>query len=289
MMMMLSLRKFLLLLLAFVHAANGFVIVPPSATTTASLLLRSASSTDIVVGGVCSDALTSALRKMSKTLAVSLEVVPDGSDVTALSMQLRKLKASTLWTNHVETAIGLTKEQETAQGNFPGPCPVIYTGNQPEEAIRGGVKTIVLPTDTGIVPDTSDIDVIWKVESVEDVQSVQGNAFVVYVDGRSDAIDRVLESIPKGSVVVAAIDSMQDDNAELEQSRQLQDKGTTAILLRNACVGDNEDIEYATFVIDGLTKKKSSTFNLTGLTGSTNGHFGGVATSTSTTWRRQQV
>ena len=61
-----------------------------------------------------------------------------------------------------------------------------------------------------------------------------------------------------------------------------------SVLLHKAIVGDNEDISYAQFVISGITKKKSSTFKISGLTGSTNGHFGGVESKTSTTWLRQK-
>jgi hypothetical protein len=79
---------------------------------------------------------------------------------------------------------------------------------------------------------------------------------------------------------------MQGGNAEVERAKELKGMGVTSILLRKACVGDCEDIEYSIFAIEGLTKKRSSTFNMTGLTGSTNGHFGGVASTQATTWLR---
>jgi len=47
-----------------------------------------------------------------------------------------------------------------------------------------------------------------------------------------------------------------------------------SLLLRRACVGDEEDLPYAKFAVGGLTSKMSSTFKIDGLTGSANGHFG---------------
>jgi hypothetical protein len=90
---------------------------------------------------------------------------------------------------------------------------------------------------------------------------------------------------------MASMEAMMPDNAEFASSRELVKTAggvVTCILLRQACVGDVEDIEYANFAVAGLTKKRSSTFNMSGLTGSTNGHFGGVASSTSTTWLRKK-
>ena len=114
----------------------------------------------------------------------------------------------------------------------------------------------------------------------------QQNAF--FVDADASGVEDLVKAMPSGAVVVAAMSSMQHENAEVERAKELQQLGVTAVLLKGACVGDAEDLEYSAFAIDGLTKKKSSTFNMSGLTGSTNGHFGGVASGTSTTWLRTQ-
>eukprot|EP00816_Leptocylindrus_hargravesii_P002182 CAMPEP_0196818486 /NCGR_PEP_ID=MMETSP1362-20130617/65802_1 /TAXON_ID=163516 /ORGANISM="Leptocylindrus danicus, Strain CCMP1856" /LENGTH=136 /DNA_ID=CAMNT_0042196599 /DNA_START=1 /DNA_END=411 /DNA_ORIENTATION=+ len=89
-------------------------------------------------------------------------------------------------------------------------------------------------------------------------------------------------------IIIGALSSMQQENKELEAAKELKSKGVTSILMMDAIVGDNEDVAYATFVVNGVMKKKSSTFNMTGLTGSTNGHFGGVASTISTMWERQK-
>ena len=92
------------------------------------------------------------------------------------------------------------------------------------------------------------------------------------------------------ALVVVAVPSMQPDNAEIHATKDLAAAKETmhAVVVQEACVGHAQDLEYATFLVDGLTKKRSSTFNMSGLTGSTNGHFGGVASSRPVTWRRQQ-
>jgi len=80
---------------------------------------------------------------------------------------------------------------------------------------------------------------------------------------------------------------MQEEINEISMAKELKDRGVTTILMKRAIVGDNEDLKYGTFFMEGVTKKKSSTFNISGLTGSTNGHFGGVASTQATTWLRK--
>ena len=47
-----------------------------------------------------------------------------------------------------------------------------------------------------------------------------------------------------------------------------------AVVIQNACVGDAEDLKYTAFVVESINKKSSKNFQMTGLTGTTNGHFG---------------
>ena len=50
--------------------------------------------------------------------------------------------------------------------------------------------------------------------------------------------------------------------------------GCASVLVRGACVGDDEDIKYARHAVGLLRSKRSSSFAMDGFTGSTNGHFG---------------
>ena len=79
---------------------------------------------------------------------------------------------------------------------------------------------------------------------------------------------------------------MQADGAEVEQAKELKKLGVGSILVQNACVGDSEDLEYSSFVVGGMTSKASSEFSFSGLTGSTNGHFGGVQARGTVQWQR---
>ena len=73
---------------------------------------------------------------------------------------------------------------------------------------------------------------------------------------------------------IAAVSSMQTDNAEITLGRELAAAGCKAVMMKDACVGDSEDLHYTSFCIEGLTSKASSEFKITGMTGHVNGHFG---------------
>ena len=294
----------------------------PALTTTSTLLRSSVAAGSATTGALpapaksalrrrppTSEALKSALKKPSKTLAVVLDVdinlssnddergrsLLSASDLATLSMQLRKLKASALATSDVGVARELVDEQSTAKGNFPGPAPVVYVGRDDvESAVAAGVQAVVLsPQDSDDLGDGCGVDVIYRVSSIDDVAAASergGDAFLVDAREGAAELEDVLESLPAGSFAIASVASMQPNNEELQSSKELAGKRgvVTSILVEGAVVGDGEDLEYAEFVVSGLTKKKSSTFNMSGLTGSTNGHFGGVSSRTAKTWIRQQ-
>jgi hypothetical protein len=285
-------------LLGMISTSHSFSVTIQSAirthagSTSSSTALSSTTTNDAQRRGM-SDNLRSILKKPSKTLAVILDFVPAKDDMTpgdfsTLSMQLRKIKASALMTSDVQVAAAFCEEQATAQGDFPGPCPVFFVGEDDNvAALEAGVSAFIVDaSSSAVVPEDDNVDIIYKVSSPEEVDTSSEASIAYLVDGNADNVQDILDAIPAGSVVVVSLKSMQPDNAELERAKAF--KGVTAILLEQACVGDQEDIEYATFAVDGLTKKRSSTFNMSGLTGSTNGHFGGVATSTSTTWLRMK-
>lgn len=296
------LLRLLVLLLTFVLSAS-FVLTQnerrPAAIFGDVTSHRRTSISTLYMSTIASTELLTALKKPSKTLAVSLEhastTTQSALDLVALSMQLRKVKASAIWTSDVQAAKEFVQEQETAKGNFPGPCPIVYTGNDVEGAIEAGAAGVVLCKqnhDDALTVAIQDkgIDIIWEVNTVNDVTSlvetVDTNALAFLVDSSNESVQDIVAAIPEGSIIIASVDAMQHDNVELETGMELKSLGCTSILVKRACVGDGEDVEYATFVVDGLTRKKSRSFNMTGLTGSTNGHFGGVATTGATTWLR---
>lgn len=258
-------------------------------------------------GGTATGALKLILKKPSKILTVCVEYdenagTGDLSGLTALevetlSMQLRKLKTSAVWTSDLEKLTVFAKEQESAIGNFPGPCPVVFDGSSDQigSAVAAGASAVVLGADA--LRDTSiEAEVIWRVSSTDDAEkvtaaigdTVENTCFLIDCDTNT-ATTETLTAIPKTAVAIAAVDAMQPKDEEITLARSLKKIGCASILVRGACVGDPEDIDYTRFIVEELTSKKSSEFNFSGITGSANGHFGGVASSgEASKWRRVQ-
>ena len=268
--------------------------------------------------------LNAALRKPSKALTVCIEYKPIPSsqlsdiELTTLSMQVRKLKAASLWTNDLRAIKEFVKEQQSAIGSFPGPCPVVFMEDEAksndeksiiknrEDAIQSGITAIVLDAsnlkDVESMIDLSpgkDLEIIWNVCNTKDVINIIdkgfGNAFMISNENlNEDEIKSILTEIPKKAVKISCVNAMMQGTSENEYDdevklgKSFKKLGFTSVLVKRACVGDTEDIPYATYVVDGMTSKASSEFQITGLTGSTNGHFGGVASKGEMKWKRYE-
>lgn len=226
--------------------------------------------------------------------------------ISVLSMQLRQSKAAAIWTKDSSSVSGLAKEQSSAMGNFPGPCPVIYWGSLDDEdsndvlsnVVQGGATAIVLDyneeVDSSLVDSMGDVGVIWKVSSLDQMQKSSekgmGDIFLLS-DEFLKSIDpetakESLSSLSKSIVTIAPLASMQPQNNELATGKQYASMGISSLLFESCCVGDDEDFKYAQFAVDGISKKASSSFSMTGLTGSTNGHFGTSSHGREVKWLR---
>lgn len=260
--------------------------------------------------------LKSLLQKPSKVLTVGLEFVGNkrlslsSQDISTLSMQLRKSKVSAIWCGDIELLQDFTKEQETARGNFPGPCPLIFNGPLEDSVaavedcgasavvvsvpaiVRSGIDGGGAMLDFTKVPIVGkEVEIVWKVSSVNQVQAVlEGTGHtsdVFWIDDvPSDEMKIIAACLPKGTMFIASVEPMQPHGAELEIGKEYKDIGCASIFVRRACVGDAEDLEYAQYLVSKFTSKASTEFKFTGLTGSTNGHFGGVQASGNVKWRR---
>lgn len=131
-------------------------------------------------------AISKAFKKPTGALTVSLEYSRVDSskysenDLTVLSMQLRKAKAAAVWTASLDDLAIIAEEQQSAKGNFPGPCPVIfypYLGSPSEEQVRiaaeTGATAVTLrcgATDAAIKADSCGLEVIWDVRTVEEIK-----------------------------------------------------------------------------------------------------------------------
>ena len=233
----------------------------------------------------------SALKKM-RGVSVSVEFQADAKlssmDFEILSQGLRKSKVASIWTSDLDAVAMFSKEQETSRGNFPGPCPIIYNGASFENAVKNGATAIVLNAES-FEPSDVDLpyesDVIFSVKTVNEArkiaQTYEGAGFLIPADLDFDTINDILAIIPQNSLVIAALSAMQSKNSEISLGKELsliKSKETGSVinsfLFERACIGDAEDLKYSNFVVESITKKSSSQFKMTGLTGSTNGHFG---------------
>ena len=227
-------------------------------------------------------------------------------DLNILSMQLRRsAKAAAIWSSDVESIEKLVKEQESARGDFPGPLPVIYSGsiadvNVVKTVVEGGVTAIVADYKESLGEEVSallnDVGIIWRVSSLDELNELQSenvgnvillskNVLPASVDDSSDELAENLSN-NKSSVTIAQLQSMMPANAEIQLGKHLAKLGVKSLVLEDACVGDEEDLKYTAYAIEELNKKSSSSFSMTGLTGSTNGHFGVSSHGGEVKWRR---
>lgn len=240
------------------------------------------------------------LKKPSKVLTVGVEYVSNNilsaTELAILSMQLRKCKASAIWCQSINVIKEFALEQKSAQGDFPGPCPVIYNGpfEDAELALEAGASAVVVSASSDMDAPMVQGEVIWKVSSTQEVEAALkntdgcANAFWIemplVVD--DDEFAATIDAIPAKALWISAVEPMQPDAAEIDLGKAYKSIGCGSILIREAVVGDSEDLEYTQFLVCGLTSKASSEFKFSGLTGSTNGHFGGVQSNSSAKWRR---
>ena len=236
-------------------------------------------TTDRTTAVVWDPSFLAALKKPSKTLSVGLELVETMKldDVSLRSMQLRNLGVNLLATSDTNVAQALVKEQATAKGSFPEPCPVLFLQLDDESTAVSGTTAAaacirkVRAHDVSLLAEER---TIWLVQDKDDVQKVmdagQPAAFAVDVSSNNENTAELLSHIPENALcVVALVDSMQADNTEISIVKELNANAPatkfTTVVLKHAIAGDAEDLEYAKFSVQGLTKKRSSTFNMSGM------------------------
>ncbi len=257
--------------------------------------------------------LKSLLKKPSKVLTVGVEYSPQeesGSDdegsLEVLSMKLRQqVKVSFIMCNDLSAIQQFSKEQESAKGNFPGPIPIVCDGveSSVQEFSEAGASAIVVDAGStealslAELVSSAGLETIWKVSTAEEAKQVLestnelADAFLLDVkEDYTDVVPQIMEVLPKSSMAIATIyEPMLEDGAEIETGKEFKSMGCASVFVKKACVGDKEDIEYSSFLVGGLTSKASSEFKFSGLTGSTNGHFGGIQANGSVKWERTRV
>ena len=268
------------------HEVDAFVGTPrPAVACRARAAAQRPGSCSLEMAAGKRGPVAKALKKPTGALTVSFEFSKTAEHtlselaLTTLSMQLRKNKAAAVWTADLDSLAGFAAEQKTARGNFPGPLPVIYNGDtaQLDAAATAGASAVVLNAgdlDKAEAVSKLGMEIVWSVASEDDVGPIVdagfGDAFLL-AEANAQELATVL---PKDAVKIAAMDSMQPDNAEIEAGRAIAAAGVKSVLMEKACVGDSEDLHYANFCIQGMTSKASSEFKITGMTGHVNGHYG---------------
>lgn len=219
------------------------------------------------------------------------------AEIALLSMKLRRdCNVAALWSDAVPTLAEVCKEQATAATDFPGPLPVVFAGAASEVgmAVAAGASAVVL-APANAAAEALGVDVLWRVSSAAEVAAVADaghGSGTFLVDGEGADVGDILGAIPPEAAAVVAISAMQAGNEEVSLGRRLAAAGCRSLLVRGACVGDDEDVAYTRFVVGGLTSKMSSKFKIDGATGAANGHFGtsggSLLRDSKTNWRRQR-
>lgn len=264
-----------------------------------------------ITGGTA-PVLKSLLKKPSKVLTVGVEYAPasngEKQDLEVFSMKLRQqAKVSFIVCSDLDAIRLLRAEQETARGNFPGPVPIIYCNAiaaSPDDVLEAGATAIVVDAGTtegstlAEMAHSTGLETIWKISTTEEAEQVleltdkQADIFWLDVDVDDEdkgilPIGEITKVLPKSSMAIGVLrEPMQADGAEIGKGKEFKSLGCASVLIKKACVGDKEDIDYASFLVNGLTSKASSEFKFSGLTGSTNGHFGGIQSNGSVLWER---
>jgi len=248
-------------------------------------------------------------------------------EMEILSQGLRTSKAASIWTSDMDAIQQFAKEQDSAKGNFPGPIPIVYYNAADDYGIdnnndnnNDNIQTALERGATAIVVDCDNLeqllnanvhveaDIICKVNNVQQIQHAidKGYEYAFLIAGsgaESDAqLQLLLNAIPKSAIVICSLPCMQAGSHEIVRAKELAAMSMpnansnvdaakiAAIVIQNACVGDAEDLKYTAFVVEGINKKSSKNFQMTGLTGTANGHFGSESSGglASAKWKRVQ-
>jgi len=290
-----------------VHVQKGPQTTPTSLFSTKEQIFTHSSIDKL-------DTIKLALKR-PRGASISIEYNPSSDsslsdgDLSILSMSLRRSKTSAIFTSDVSSVKKIAKEQESSRGDFPGPVPVIYFGRELVGDVFNdddiGASAVVVEYESADKLDMESLQnmgiIIWKVNDIQQIQQLvdmdshAGGVYMLSKDMLPSSIEDdalelkdILSSLPKSVVTIAPLQSMLPENAEVSLGKHYASLGISSLLLSNACVGDEEDIKYSQFVIEGINKKSSSSFSMTGLTGSANGHFGVSSHEGEVKWRRNE-
>jgi len=215
--------------------------------------------------------LAKCLKKSTGATTVSVEFLPTNGELSevrlsSLSMQLRNAKTASIWVTKDKPAALmrvklLAEEQKQAKGSFPGPCPVVYNSkvadtSELEAAVSVGASAVTISlSDVGlekaqeIVSSAAQLGLetvvsIKKNGQVDEALKCKPDVFLVAAEEIEDTVSIVQALGGDKLPIIAQVQAMQKNANEREYVQKIKEAGCKAILLKEACVGDSEDLDY---------------------------------------------
>jgi indole-3-glycerol phosphate synthase len=232
--------------------------------------------------------LEKAIKKKSGAFSTLVEFcVEEGSkrDVEDVSRACRMGKAAaivvdvgfSLAGHDRDTMLTVVSEQTKSKGNFPGPCPIVLrhcalvAAEQVAEASVLGVNALMLPS-AAVLSDGATVlsaasalglEVVVEVDDQESVSAaLDAGARIICIRGVG-SLEEALElrkTVPQEVAVLAAIPAQQEDDAELGDVAEAKGAAFDGVVLMEAVIEAQNDLEYCIYMLPAIQSKKSSTF-----------------------------
>ncbi|EKX47482.1 hypothetical protein GUITHDRAFT_137633 [Guillardia theta CCMP2712] len=244
--------------------------------------------------------LFKALKKASGAVSVAIEFsrhpnADDGAlhgvEFRQFSLKMRREKAGAIFVN-ADSKSGLqdcekfVEEQLSAKGSFPGPLPVVRTGEvtssrQVAEAKAAGVEGVLVPMSSASLEEVKKacsalgIEVLTLVRSKEECESaVASGSKIICVEAATvEEATAIRELIPKDCAAVACLNSrmsgapedvfsaLKDENAEIEMLKfaSALKPAFNAIIAQKAVLSVTHRGEtfFGSWLLESLLSKKS--------------------------------
>ncbi len=178
-----------------------------------------------------------------------------------------------------DDVVSIVKEQEAAQGEMPGPCPVISSDLIVDElqiarSAAAGAKAVLITYDvakekTSFLINCAHaigLESIVSVSSKEEAQiAIDAGARMISISGVDDVDDKVAAitnlEVPENAQVLKIANILANDNKALEEVEEAwvcRDKGFNAVWVSDCLYkSGNDPSEHAGAIIRGMAAKSS--------------------------------
>ena len=232
--------------------------------------------------------LERAIKKKSGAFASLIEFcVEEGSkqDVEDVSRACRMGKAAAIVLDvgvalagrDRETTLQVIAEQARAKGNFPGPCPLVIRHCalvdplQVAEVHALGASALMLPSaalsaDGAALLSAAAALGLEVVVEVDDEGALaaarEAGARIMCVRGVGSLEEALAlrKKIPAECAALVAVPAQQDNEDELSDVGEAKGAGFDGVVLMEAVIEAENDLEYCICILPAIQSKKSSTF-----------------------------